>query len=121
MRAAVVAAFGQWPADDIKAEIARAASAGELQVIVKGGVRVGLVSALPSETCWEIVQLFVEPAHQRGGVGRATVNGIVRQAARERKPVIARVLVTNPALAFWQRMGFTVVDSTDEHHLLERR
>lgn len=121
MRVAVVAAWGRWPADEVKAEIVRATSAGELHAIVDGNARIGVVSALPSETCWEIVQLFIEPAHQRSGVGRSVVDGIVRQASRSNKPVIARVLVTNPALVFWQRMGFTVVDSTVEHHLLERR
>jgi hypothetical protein len=32
--------------------------------------------------------------------------------------VIARVLVTNPVLAFWEKAGFSLVESTDDHHLL---
>jgi len=121
MREPAVALWGHWPRKRLTAEILRAVADGEYQAVMKAETRVGVVSVLWSETCLEIAQLFIEPKHQRRGVGRSTVSHIVRQALRTRKPVIARVLVTNPARAFWERVGFTVVDSTDEDHLLEHR
>jgi len=122
MQASVVALWGRWQEDKVKAEMMRAVVHGELQAVMDGGKRAGLVSVLWSETCCEIAQLFIEPKHQGHGLGRSTVDSIVHRAAlRASKPVIARVLLTNPARAFWEKLGFRLLDTTTEHHLLERR
>jgi len=122
MRPAVVTLWGRWPEKKVKAEMMRAVVDGEMQSVLDRGTRVGLVSVLWSETCCEIAQLFIEPKHQGRGLGRSTVDRIIHQASRRAsRPVIARVLLTNPARAFWEKVGFRVVDTTAEHHLLERR
>ena len=122
MREAIVALWGHWQEDKVKAEMLRAVSQGEYQAVLHEGARVGLVSVLWDETCCEVAQLFVEPKFQGQGAGRLTVDRVVRMAEiRARRPVIARVLITNPARRFWEKQGFLLVDSTAQHHLLERR
>ena len=120
MRQPVEALWGRWREDEVRGEIVRAVTEGEYQAIMDGDTRVGVMSVLRSETCCEIAQLFIAPRYQRRGFGRASVDHVVDAVQRTRKPVIARVLITNPARAFWEKMGFAVVDTTDEHHLLQR-
>jgi GNAT superfamily N-acetyltransferase len=95
---------GRWQEDKVKAEKMRAVADHEVQAVMDRGTRAGLVSVMWSGTCCEIAQLFIEPKHQGRGLGRSTVDRIVHQASqRASKPVIARVLVTNPARAFWEK------------------
>ena len=118
MRPYVVALRGRWDEGEVRSEILRDLTDGCYRAVLAGDARVGVVSVAWSETCCEIVQLFIDPKHQRRGFGASTVDMIVREAQLARRPVIARVLVTNPALAFWEKAGFSLVESTDDHHLL---
>ena len=118
MHEAVVALGGRWDEDAVKAGILQDLADGSYRAVIAGNARVGVVSVAWSETCCEIAQLFIEPKNQRQGYGALTVNTIVQQARRARKPVIARVLITNPALTFWKKVGFSLLESTDDHHLL---
>src|SRR5688572_25560989 len=86
VRQPVVALWGHWPEDQLRSEIVRAVAGGEYQAVMQGEARVGVVSVPWDETCCEIAQLFIEPEHQLRGAGRSTVDSVVRQALRARKP-----------------------------------
>lgn len=60
-------------------------------------------------------------AHRRRGIGSHVLAGILDEAQRAQRPVILRVLRSNPrARAFYNRHGFTVTEETETHYYMER-
>lgn len=60
------------------------------------------------------------PEFQRRGVGTALVRFVVEQATALGLPVRLQVLRSNPARAFYARLGFELVGETGSHWLLAR-
>lgn len=57
----------------------------------------------------ELGWLYVDPAHQRQGVGKALVEHVIN---RTKRPLKIEVLKGNdPALSFYQSMGFSVLQT----------
>jgi GNAT superfamily N-acetyltransferase len=80
---------------------------GRTAVAVEGGADaiVGFATYAVSGVAMEVVDLFVEPAHMRHGVGRALLRDLVERA---RGLGLARLEVTanQHALAFYEAVGF---------------
>ncbi|MDR0277489.1 MAG: GNAT family N-acetyltransferase [Paucimonas sp.] len=64
----------------------------------------------------EVVRLFVEPEYRRGGLGRRLYEALQDMAREDGVEVL--YLHTHPflpgAIAFWERLGFVVVDVEDD-------
>ena len=65
-------------------------------------------------------QLFILPEYQGRGIGSACMTRVVNEAYMEQKPVMLQVLKINTrAIAFYQRLGFVVVNDDLRHLQLE--
>jgi ribosomal protein S18 acetylase RimI-like enzyme len=69
----------------------------------------GAVAGFLAGTSDEITWMYIDPALQRRGVGRALVRHVL---ARASGPVRLEVLDGNPARAFYERLGFVVESTT---------
>jgi GNAT superfamily N-acetyltransferase len=78
---------------------------GEVWVAELDGAVAGFVAWTADEITW----MYVDPAVQRRGVGRALVGHVLSRATG---PVRLEVLDGNPARAFYERVGFVVEATT---------
>ena len=78
---------------------------GDLWVAEVDGLVTGFLAGTPEEITW----LYVDPARQHRGVGRALVGHVLERATG---PVRLEVLDGNPARSFYERMGFVEESTT---------
>lgn len=94
-------------ADPSEEMIGRYLPHGFLLAAYESGAAIGVLSAVPVESGWELKNIAVAPAFQRRGVGRALID-----AALARLPAGTRVLVgtgeTPASFAFYSACGFTL-------------
>lgn len=82
----------------------------ETQIIQCDGQDIGWlqVHEAPSEIVLQ--QLFVAPAHQRQGIGSSVLTRLLDEWEPRGKGATLTVLRNNPALHFYERFGFAVVE-----------
>lgn len=90
------------------------------QIIEIAGTPVGCVAVRPREGALYISRLYVAPDHRNKGIGGQVLAGLIQRASQAGLPLWLEVLVTNPALAFYQRHGFKIERETPERRVLIR-
>ena len=69
----------------------------------------------------KVNQLFILPEYQRRGIGSACMTRIIDDANLEQKSVVLKVLKVNTrGIAFYQRLGFTIVGESSTHFQMEK-
>lgn len=121
MRGYAEATWGVWNEQSVREFTDKAARDGSFQIISQDGVTVGAVRIERSAGYIQLDQLYVAATHQRRGIGTEIVRALMAEARSARKPLRLRVLKVNPARAFYQRLGFAVVETTNERHYMEYR
>ncbi|MBS64304.1 GNAT family N-acetyltransferase [Salinisphaera sp.] len=119
MRPYIEATYGHWNADGARGFANSASASGDFSIINVRDARAGAISVSIHETYIELAQLFLEPRFQYRGIGRRLVNDLIAQAGAESKSIQLRVIKSNPAAAFYRRLGFEVV-SEDRHRFFMR-
>ena len=114
MKAYAVALWGTWrPSSSEEAVVV-----SRHQIIELAAKRIGCVTVEITKDFVELKRLFIAPEFQNRGIG-ADVLGRVKETARAAGvPVRLSVLTTNPALRFYQRHGFRVIEQTSERRIL---
>ena len=93
----------------------------DIRIIQFHGADVGFLSTRNTPDTFNVDQIYILPEYQRKGIGAACMKRIIDDANREQKPVTLQVLKINPrATAFYQRLGFTVVDKNATHFQMKR-
>jgi GNAT superfamily N-acetyltransferase len=72
------------------------------------GQRAGAISVLEREDALHLANLHLAPDFQHRGLGTALVEELQRRATERAVPVTLNVLKVNPAVAFYQRLGFRI-------------
>ena len=87
-------------------------------IIEKGGERIGrlYVDVWPEEI--RIVDIALMPEHRGAGVGTLLVTQVLDEARASGKSVSIHVEVFNPALQWYQRLGFRQVDTNGAYYLM---
>jgi ribosomal protein S18 acetylase RimI-like enzyme len=92
----------------------------EFRIIHVAGTDVGIMAVDVAPDRVRVNQLFLLPEHQGRGIGRACMLRIMEEARQLGLPVRLQVMKVNPrALAFYERLGFTHVGSTETHDQIE--
>lgn len=86
------------------------------QIIQYQGVDVGVLEHISDPERITVESLYVIPGYQNRGVGANVLQALMGDAAAADKPIDLTVLVVNPARRFYERLGFSVVQSTSERH-----
>lgn len=90
-------------------------------VVVVDGEPAGrlYVARWPDEI--RIVDITLLPDHRRRGIGSALLGALLAEGAASSRPVTIHVERFNPALALYERLGFTVTADKGVYLLLEWR
>jgi ribosomal protein S18 acetylase RimI-like enzyme len=90
-------------------------------VILRGDLPIGrlYVERRPDEI--RVVDIALLPEYRRAGVGSVLMGQLLAEADAGGKPVRIHVEQYNPALRFYERLGFTVVGNTGVYYLMERQ
>ncbi|MCY3765417.1 MAG: N-acetyltransferase [Gemmatimonadetes bacterium] len=92
----------------------------DVHIIQYQGIDVGYFSTSATADRVRINQIFILPEYQRKGLGSACMRLIVSDARAQKKVVRLQVLKINTrAIAFYDRLGFSIVDEDDTHVQME--
>ena len=93
----------------------------DLRIIQFHGTDVGFSSTSNTSDTLKVDQLYILPEYQGKGIGTACMKRIIDDASLEQKPVTLQVLKINTrATAFYQRLGFTIVEENSTHFQMKR-
>jgi ribosomal protein S18 acetylase RimI-like enzyme len=83
----------------------------EFLIIERAGEAIGrlYLARLPDE--FRLIDIALLPQHRGQGIGSHLLRRILKEAEAAGKPVRIHVERTNPALHFYQRLGFQVIES----------
>jgi ribosomal protein S18 acetylase RimI-like enzyme len=87
-------------------------------VIVVDNHAVGAIAVEQRESESFLADIEVTREWRGRGLGTAVLTGFLAEAQRLGLPASLQVLKINPALHFYERMGFKVVGETNTHYLM---
>jgi ribosomal protein S18 acetylase RimI-like enzyme len=90
------------------------------KIILIDDIPIGWIACKEEEKQIEILDLHILPAHQRKGIGRRLISGILERAVRSGKEVCLSVLKVNPSITLYERLGFIAVGQTETHILMKK-
>ncbi len=66
--------------------------------------------SLPIEVAWELYTLYVDPDHQRRGIGQLLLAAIEGERQIQKSGIGVAVMEKNPCRSFYEQNGFRAVD-----------
>ena len=93
----------------------------DFRIIQFCGTDVGFLIISENSDTFKVNQIFILPEYQGKGIGSACMTRIVGDANLEQKSVSLKVLKVNTrGIAFYQRLGFTIVDEDSIYFQMEK-
>ena len=93
----------------------------DIRIIQFHGIDTGFLSTRNTPDTLKVDQIYILPEYQGKGIGAACMKRIINDANLEQKPVTLQVLKINTrATAFYQRLGFIIVDENATHFQMKR-
>ena len=91
------------------------------RLLLLDGRRAGRVYLARSENEIRILDIALVPEHRNKGIGTRIIKDLLTESSQSRKPVRVYVEQFNPALALFERLGFSRAEDIGTHFLLEWR
>jgi ribosomal protein S18 acetylase RimI-like enzyme len=91
------------------------------QILVVDGQDAGMLEVLPTETGIHLANIRVAPEYQGRGIGTRLVSEVLRDAHGRGLSVTLGVLKVNPARRLYERLGFVVVEESEQRYRMEAR
>ena len=107
----VRALAGEWPEPEQSEFFDEGFLRKPIQIITKCGRAIGFYGIFVEDTRVTIQRMYIDPDFRGAGLGTMIVNEALQVANQERKPLETEVLVGNPAIDFYFKVGFHVVGS----------
>lgn len=96
-------------------------AAQDVCIIQLRDVDVGFLAISCTSDPLKVNQIFILPEYQGRGIGSACMTRIIDDATLEQKSVALQVLKVNTrGIAFYQRLGFTIVGENPTHFQMEK-
>ena len=93
----------------------------DFRIIRFRGTDVGFLITFSTPDTLKVNQIYILPEYQGRGIGSACLTRIIDDASREQKSVTLQVLKVNTrGVAFYQRLGFTIVGESSTHFQMEK-
>jgi GNAT superfamily N-acetyltransferase len=116
MREYEIAAWGHWNVDQAQSQVSEDIAAGRTKVIQLGHapehIDVGVMRVDLYPTHIHLDQLFLLPPYQSLGIGTYLLHALQQEARTKSLRLTLWVLRVNPALRFYERLGFQVIQET---------
>ncbi len=113
-------AWMEWVDQDQKPQFARLWRPDDTWIIALDGQEdIGWVEFRETQGEVFLKQLYITPEHQRRGIGSCVMQRLEERCGTA-KPMALFVLKNNPALRFYQRHGFDVVQETPTRFVMRR-
>ena len=93
----------------------------EHSIILLSGRRAGRLYVARSEEEIRILDVAVAVEYRNAGIGSSILEGVMAEAAKSDKPVRIYVERFNPSMQLFERLGFSSVENTPSHFLMEWR
>jgi GNAT superfamily N-acetyltransferase len=87
--------------------------------IVSNGKAVGTVAIHETADHLRLDEFYLEPAHQRQGIGSQVLASLLSKAGRNSLPVRLQCLKWNPVISLYRRHGFVVTHENETHYFME--
>lgn len=111
--------FGHWDARvQAEAFLEKWRESGFMKVLVDEQL-VGGLWVRDHKDCHELREIQVLPEFRNRGIGTYLLKREIERARAARKPLRLRVLLENPAIRLYRRMGFRIVRTDDVRHYME--
>jgi ribosomal protein S18 acetylase RimI-like enzyme len=88
-------------------------------VILRNGQPVGQLHVSRSDAAIHIINIVLLSEYRNLGIGTSILRGLIEEAGKAEKRLRIHVEIFNPALRFYERLGFVKIDQTGFHHLME--
>ncbi|MBU4612718.1 GNAT family N-acetyltransferase [Achromobacter sp. GG226] len=108
-RNVIVEQFGAWDEGEQQLAFVRKWKAGGYQRIVVDDRIGGALWTRDLDEYHEVVEIQLAPALRKRGLGTALLRREITRAHAQRKPLRLSVLLKNPALHLYLRLGFEVI------------
>ena len=93
----------------------------DFRIIQFRGTDIGFLIMSRTSDTLKVNQIYILPEYQGRGIGSACLTRIIDRASLEEKSVMLQVLKVNTrGVAFYQRLGFTIVGESATHFQMER-
>jgi len=90
------------------------------KIVMLDGQPVGRICTAHRQQELHLVEIALLPEHRNRGIGSHLMKGLERECeGKEMLPIRLRVYRHNPAMRFYQRLGFSIVDD-DIYILMEK-
>jgi ribosomal protein S18 acetylase RimI-like enzyme len=116
----LVAAWVDWVDEEQETQFARLWRPSDTRVITLDGTDIGWVEFRRTKSELFLKQLYICPAYQRRGVG-SQVMRLLNEQVQTVNSMALFVLKNNPALRFYKRHGFEVVQETHSTFVMRRK
>ena len=93
----------------------------DFQIVLLNGAKAGRLIVHRTREELHLVDIALLPQHRNAGIGSALLQRVFGEAAATNKPVRLKVLKTNRAARFYQRLGFEKTGETELHFDMEWR
>jgi ribosomal protein S18 acetylase RimI-like enzyme len=120
MRAYVEASLGDCFERIARPAIAALISRNLFSKLWMGELCVGVLAVEEHPSHLQLEEIYVEPGYQNLGIGHSVLTALIERTARMGKPIRLHLLASNPALNFYDRLGFKIVRRTDSVIYMER-
>ncbi|MFP5263767.1 MAG: GNAT family N-acetyltransferase [Blastocatellia bacterium] len=94
---------------------------GDHRLIVKDGSPIGRIYTARSEHEIRILDIALLPQHRNAGIGTALLKDILSDAQSSRRTVRIYVESSSRSLRLFERLGFSSVETSGLHQLMEWR
>jgi GNAT superfamily N-acetyltransferase len=92
----------------------------QVRIITLDGADVGWIQSTVRDEGLFVAQLFVDGPFQRRGIGTEVMNRVIADAARLNQAVHLAVVKINPALRFYECLGFRITHEDDRKFYMKR-
>lgn len=118
MRGYVEETFGAW-VEETHCKAIDQMTSEDCQIIQIDGEDVGVLVVERHKSHIQLDTLYLLPEAQSKGIGTTLLRELQAEARLKNVPLRLRVLKCNPARLWYEREGFTTVDTTSERCFLE--
>ena len=93
--------------------------AQQYQVIESNKEVIGFIKIVTTDIDVYLAEIQISGSYQNRGVGSSVINNLIDRVKANRQRLWLKSLQTNPAINLYQRLGFTVFETTATHVKLE--